>query len=74
MDEVSWWDDPIFDGEGEEWRRMQCRKERVARFLAALRCIPALKRWATRAGRACYAPEGRVGQRFKREWGDMMAH
>ena len=49
MDEVHWWEYPIFDDEGDAWRRMQHRKERVARFLAAVRCIPLLKRWASRA-------------------------
>jgi hypothetical protein len=72
MDEVHWFDDPIFDGEGDAWRRLQHRKERVARFLAVVRCIPALKRWASRAGRACYAPGGSVAQRLVRQWGDMI--
>ena len=67
MDEVHWWDDPIFDLEGDAWRRLQYRKERVARFLAVVRCIPALKRWASRAGRARDAPGGCVAQRLVRQ-------
>ena len=72
MDEVHWWDDPIFDIEGDAWRRLQHRKERVARFLAVIRYIPALKRWASRAGRTCYTPGVRVAQRLVRQWGDIM--
>ena len=68
MDEVHWWEDPIFDDEGDVWRQLQHRKLRVARFLAVVRCVPRMKRWATRAGETCYAPGGRVAQRLAREW------
>ena len=71
-DLVHWWDDPTFDIEGDAWRQLQHRKERVARFLSVVRCIPGLKRWASRAGRTCYAPEGSVAQRLVRQWGDSM--
>ena len=40
----------------------------LPRFLAVVRCIPRMKRWATRAGETCYAPGGRVAQRLAREW------
>ena len=44
-------------------------KQRVKRIMSVLRCIPAMKRWATRAGNACYHPNGRVAKRLRREWG-----
>ena len=69
--DVFWFDDPIFDDEGEEWRLEQYRKERVARFLAVMRCVPRMKRWATRAARTCYMPGGSVACRLIREWEQM---
>ena len=64
MDEVHWWEDPIFDAEGDAWRRIQHRKVRVARFLAAVRCTlggarrsDVLCAWRTRGA----APRSPVG-------------